>query len=72
MLNRDKLHREEQNRKYSSELDSPRVHFPILSKLAKDRLIFINIQNIPHLKFLPVSINSVDKLNIFTISATSQ
>ena len=45
-------------------MDSPRVHFPILSKLAKERLIFINIQNIPHLKFLPVPINSVDKLYI--------
>lgn len=38
---------ENQNRKYSSELDSPRIHFPTLSKLAKERLVFIKLQNIP-------------------------
>ena len=36
--------------------------FPTLSELAKGRLVFIKIQNIPHLTFLPVSVNSVDKL----------
>lgn len=52
-------------------MDSPRIHFPTLSKLAKERLIFVKIQNIPHLKFLHVSIKSFDKLNIFTVSTTS-
>lgn len=50
------------------------VRFPegsFSSKLAKERLIFIKLQNIPHLKFLCVSINSV-KLNIVTISTIAK